>query len=70
MRQVLQVLKDNGLIIHTKKCVWGIPELEYLGHKISVPGMLPLTSDVATIQDFPCPTLVKERQAFLGMVNF
>jgi hypothetical protein len=70
MWQVLQVLKDNGLIIHNKKCVWGIPELEYLDHKISVPGMLPLTSDVATIQDFPCPTLVKERQAFLGMVNF
>ncbi len=32
--------------------------------------MLPLPSYLAAIQDFPRPTIIKELQAFLGMVNF
>ncbi len=68
-QQVLQALQDNGLVIHAEKCVWGVQELEYLGHKISAEGGLPLPSHVAAIQDFPCPTIIKELQAFLGMVN-
>jgi len=44
--------------------------LEYLGHRISVAGVLPLPAHVAAIQDFPRPSTVKELQAFLGMVNF
>ncbi len=68
--QVLQALQDNGLVIHAEKCVWGVQELEYLGHKISAAGVLPLPSHVAAIQDFPRPIIIKELQAFLGMVNF
>jgi hypothetical protein len=30
VRQVLQALQDNGLVIYAEKCVWGIQELEYL----------------------------------------
>jgi hypothetical protein len=69
VRQVLQALQDNGLVIHAEKCVWGVQELEYLGHKISAIGVLPLPSHVATIQEFPRPTII-ELQAFLGIVNF
>ncbi len=32
--------------------------------------MLPLPSHVAATQEFPCPTIIKELLAFLGMVNF
>ncbi len=32
--------------------------------------MLPLPSHVAAIQEFPHPSLIKELQAFLGMVNY
>ncbi len=70
MRQVLQALQDNGLVIHTEKCVWGVQELGYLGYKISAAGVLPLPSHVAAIQEFPRPSIIKELQAFLGMVNF
>jgi hypothetical protein len=70
VRQVLQALQDNGLVIHAEKCVWGVQELEDLGHKISAVGVLPLSLHVATIQDFPRPTIIKELQDFLGMVNF
>jgi hypothetical protein len=59
VRQVPQVLQDNGLVIHAEKCVWAVQELEYLGHKISAAGVLPLPSYVAPIQDFPRPTIIK-----------
>ncbi len=68
--QVLQSLQDNGLVIHVEKCVWGVQELEYLGHKILAAGVLPLPSQVAAIQDFPRLTIIKELQAFLDMVKF
>jgi hypothetical protein len=55
VRQVLQALQDNGLVIHAEKCVWGVQELEYLGRKISVAGVL-LPLHVAAIQDFPRPS--------------
>jgi hypothetical protein len=70
VRQVLQALQDNALVIHAEKCVWGVQELEYLGHKILAAGVLPLPSHMADIQEFPRPTIIKELQAFLDMVNF
>jgi hypothetical protein len=33
--------------------VWVVPVLEYLGHKISASGVLPLPFQVAAIQEFP-----------------
>jgi hypothetical protein len=40
MQQVLQALQDNGLVIYAEKSVWGVPELDYLGHKILAAGVL------------------------------
>jgi hypothetical protein len=48
----------------------GGPELRYLGYKILAAGVLPLPSHVSAIQDFPCPTIIKELKPLLGMVNF
>ncbi len=64
MRQVLQALQDNGLVIHAEKCVWGVPELEYLDHKTSTAGVLPLPSHMGAIQEFPHHSIIKELQAF------
>ncbi len=65
-RQVLQALQDNDLLIHAEKCVWGVQELEYLGHKISAAGVLLLPSHMAAIQDFPPPNNHPGAAGFLG----
>ena len=70
VQQVLQALQDSGLVINGEKCVRVVPELDYLGHRISAAGVLPLPFHVAAIQEFPCPSTVKELQSFLGMINF
>ena len=33
LRQVLQLLSANGLVIRRSKCVLGVHELDYLGHE-------------------------------------
>ncbi len=44
--------------------------MDFLGHRVSSQGALPLRGHVQAILDFPQPQLVKQLQGFLGSVNF
>uniref|UniRef100_A0A669BQR8 Gypsy retrotransposon integrase-like protein 1 n=1 Tax=Oreochromis niloticus TaxID=8128 RepID=A0A669BQR8_ORENI len=68
--QVFQRLAQHGLIINPSKCQFGLPVLDFLGHRISAEGAVPLPDKVRAVSDFPRPTNVKALQEFLGMVNF
>jgi RNase H-like domain found in reverse transcriptase/Reverse transcriptase (RNA-dependent DNA polymerase) len=70
LRQVLQWLQNNGLVINREKCVLGQSKLEFLGHKISAASILPLAERVTAIQSFPRRRTVRELQPFLGLFNF
>jgi hypothetical protein len=67
---VFSLLADNGLILNREKCVLGVPELHFLGHKVSSAGIEPLHDRVDAIADFPQPTTRLALQSFLGMANF
>ena len=47
-----------------------VSEIEFLGYHVSARCALPLSSNVAAIQQFPEPATVSDMQVFLGMVNF
>jgi hypothetical protein len=64
------ILAANGLALNLEKCIFTIPELDFLGHRISVAGVAPLQENVQVILDFPKPTDCKSLQWFLGMINF
>lgn len=70
LRQLLQRLTDYGVLINTSKCIFGEPEVNFLGYKVSAAGIQPLFSKVQAIQDFPVPKNIKELRRFLGMLNF
>ena len=70
LRQVLERLQQQGLVINLAKCQFGREELDFLGHRITKHGIAPLPSKVDAIKDFPRPTTVKGLQEFMGMVNF
>jgi hypothetical protein len=70
LRQALHRLQENGLVINREKCVFGLPEVEFLGHKVAGGGVSPLPEWVAAIRRFPWPGTIKELQAFLGLFNF
>ena len=70
IRNVLQLLRDNGLVVRRDKCVFGASKVEFLGYEITASGVRPLPSKVDAIRKFPTPTKVKSLQEFTGMVNY
>jgi hypothetical protein len=67
---VLAVLAENGLHINPAKCQFAQPEVDFLGHHVTVSGLSPIASHTQPILDFPTPSDVKTLQKFLGMLNF
>jgi hypothetical protein len=58
------------LVINKEKCVFGIEEVEFLGHNINTEEVSPIASRIAATMEHPQPTTVKELQGFLGVINF
>ena len=70
LRQLFSALRQFGLVLNVNKCVFGVQELEFLGHKVSQRGIRPLPEKVEAVQQLERPRSVKALQRFLGMVNF
>ena len=70
LRQVLKLLEVNGLVIRKDKCVFGVTELDYLGHRVTTTGILPLPERVSAIRNYPVPQSKTALQRFLGMINY
>lgn len=70
LRSLFTLLTTNGLILNPKKCVFGQPTIEFLGHCVSSSGITPLPDKVQAVTDFPQPEDKNALQRFLGMLNF
>jgi cleavage and polyadenylation specificity factor subunit 1 len=70
LRQVLTLMAKNGLVARVDKCVFGAPQVDFLGHHVSADGIRPLPEKVAAVRDFPRPTSVKQVQEYTGMLNY
>ena len=63
-------LAANGLALNLEKCVFAVPALDFLHHRISAASVARLRDNVQVILDFPTPRDFKALQRFLGMANF
>ena len=63
-------LHQFGLVVNAAKCEFGPTEIDFLGHRISSKGAIPLPLKVKAVMDFCRPTTVAGLQRFLGMANF
>ena len=70
LRLVLQRLSDHGIVINPRKCKFGVPTLQFLGHQVDSTGIRPLDDKVKAIRDFPKPNSQRKLREFLGLVNF
>lgn len=70
LRTVLQRLNSYGLTVNVSKCIFGVPEISFLGHLITSNGTKPLPDKVTPILNYPRPKTVRELQRFLGCLNF
>ena len=70
LRQIFEALRKFGLVLNTDKCVFGVREIDFLGHHVSEKGIRPLPDKVEAVRRFERPRSVKALQRFLGLVNF
>ena len=70
LRQVFQLLTSNGLVIQKDKCVFGVQEIDFLGHRVTATGILPLPDPVTTLQEYQVPENKAALQRFLRMINY
>ena len=67
---MLSRLQSANLVLRHDKCVFNVKEVDFLGHRISSLGVLPLPNKVSAVTAFPVPSTVKSLQEFIGMVNY
>lgn len=70
LEEVFRILQENNLRISQDKCTFLQAKLDFLGCEISSEGILPTTSKVFEINEFPEPKDSKSLRRFLGMVGF
>lgn len=70
LRKVFQRLDNYGLNIKPGKCIFGVNNIDFLSHNISVNGIHPSDEKVTAIKNFERPTTFKQLQKFVGMVNY
>ena len=70
LHTVFERLSTHGIVINPNKCIFGVPELDFLGHHIDCNGITPLPEKVQAIRDFPQPQTQRQLCQFIGLVNF
>ena len=65
-----QRLQEYGLVINVSKCQFGRDTIDFLGHRITHSGIMPLPDKVDAITQYNQPVTVKGLQEFVGMANF
>ena len=70
LRKLCEALRRFGLVMNKEKCLFGVDQIEFLGHKITRHGIEPSLEKVRAIRNFQEPKTVKGLQQFLGLINF
>lgn len=70
LRIVLKRLADFNVTLNKRKCVFGVTEIEFLGHHLSEKGIQPKHDKIIAIKQFRTPSTSEETRSFLGLVNY
>lgn len=70
LQEIFDILKEHKWLLKNSKCSFGQPQLEYLGHVISVAGVATDTSKIKAVLEWPEPENVKQLRGFLGLSGY
>lgn len=70
LTEVLSRLREAGLRLKAKKCMFLREEVCYLGHVVSSQGIKPDTAKTEKIREYPAPKDVNEVRQFLGLASY
>lgn len=66
LRLLFKRLDEHGLVLKPQKCIFGVEALDFLGHRISPQGILPLESRVQAVRVFSRLPLSASCASFSG----
>jgi len=67
---VLKQCEEINLTLNQDKCLFGVPELTYVGHILNAEGVKPDLAKVRAIKDMPAPSDKKGVERLLGKINY
>ena len=70
LEAVLSRLETAGIRLKREKCEFMLPQVEYLGHRISASGLQPTLEKVRAITAAPTPADVSQLKSYLGLLNY
>ena len=70
VREVLAILRQEGLYVKASKCEFGRSELGFLGHRVSAAGVAVDPRKVSAVRDWPTPTSNVDLRRFVGLCNY
>lgn len=70
LKILFERLQKYGVVINPGKCVFGQPEVEFLGYEVTGSGTRPLPTRVRAIEEYEEPKTARDLRRYLGMVNF
>lgn len=68
--EVLNRLGKAGLRVKKDKCLFMVPSVKFLGHRIDAKGLHPLKEKVEAIEAAPIPTNLTELKAYVGLLTY
>lgn len=70
LKKVLQRLDEYNVTLNKEKCVFGVNEIIFLGHRLSPDGIKPTHDKILAVKQFREPRSAEEVRSYLGLVNY
>ena len=70
LREVLELLRAQGLYLKPSKCEWMKDEVEFLGHRIGRNGLSVDPAKIDAIRQWPQPADASQLRSFLGLAGY
>ena len=67
LEEIFKRLREAGLKVRPRKCVFGADSIDFLGHRIFANSLQPQEEKLAAVRDLPPPTDLHSLRAALGL---
>ena len=70
LKEVIDRAVQNCIKFNKEKCIFGVTEIDFLGHTFDNKGIRPDKKKIKAIVEIPTPKEKKELERFLGITNY